>query len=41
MTHTPHHTTKANTCYTGGVKFLEQGDTIFIKNLEDNRFLIT
>jgi len=40
MTHTPHHTTKANTCYTGGVKFLEQGDTIFIKNLEENRFSV-
>jgi len=40
MTHTPHPTTKANTCYTGGVKYLEQGDTIFIKNLEDNRFSV-
>jgi len=40
MTHTPHHTTKANTCYTGGVKFLEQGDTIFIRNLEENRFSV-
>ena len=37
MTHTVHQTTKANTCYTGGTKFLEQGDTITIKNLEDNR----
>lgn len=40
MTSTPHPTTKANTCYTGGVKFLEQGDTIFIKNLEENRFSV-
>lgn len=40
MTHTVHQTTKANTCYTGGTKFLEQGDTITIKNLEDNRFSV-
>merc|ERR1719228_137273 len=40
MTHTPHPTTKANTCYTGAVKFLEQGDTIVIKNLEENRFSV-
>jgi len=40
MTHTPHFTTKANTCYTGGVVFLEQGDKLFIRNLETNRFAV-
>jgi len=40
MTHTPHFTTKANTCYTGGVIFLEQGDQVFIRNLEANRFAV-
>ena len=40
MTHTPSPTTKANTCYTGGVRFLEQGDTILIKNTDTNRFAV-
>jgi len=40
MTHTTQPTTKANTCYTGAVKFLERGDTVFIKNLEENRFSV-
>jgi len=40
MTHTPQYTTKANTCYTGGVVFLEQGDTIHIKNLEEKRYSV-
>merc|ERR1719431_796243 len=40
MTHTPQATTKANTCYTGAVKFLEQGDMIHIRNLEENRFSV-
>jgi len=37
MTHTPTATTKANTCYTGGVTFLEHGDQVFVKNLDENR----
>ena len=41
MTHTPSPTTKANTCYTGGVRFLEQGDTILIKNTDTNRLLLS
>jgi hypothetical protein len=28
---------KANTCYTGGVVFLEQGDTLHVQNMEQNR----
>ncbi|XP_023328572.1 protein eiger [Eurytemora carolleeae] len=40
MTHTPQQTTKVNTCYTGGVVFLEQGDTVHIKNLEKNRISV-
>jgi len=37
MTHTPTLTTKANTCYTGGVTFLEHGDRVHVKNLDENR----
>jgi hypothetical protein len=37
MTHTPTMATKANTCFTGGVTFLEQGDQVYIKNLDENR----
>ena len=40
MTHTPSPTTKTNTCYTGGVRFLEQGDKIVIKNTDTNRFAV-
>ena len=40
MTHTPSPTTKANTCYTGGVRFLEQGDKIVIKNTDNNRYAV-
>ena len=40
MTHTPSPTTKANTCYTGGVRFLEQGDRIVVKNTDNNRFAV-
>ena len=41
MTHTRHKTnTKANTCYTGGVKFLEKGDEIYVRDLEPERFSI-
>jgi len=40
MTHTPTPTTKANSCYTGGVSFLEKGDKVLIKNLEENRFSV-
>jgi len=40
MTHTPIFTNKANTCYTGGVTYLEQGDTVVIQNMEDNRFAV-
>ncbi len=28
---------KANTCFTGGVVFLEQGDTLHVQNMEQNR----
>jgi len=37
MTHKRKFSTKANTCYTGGVTFLEQGDVLFIKDLEKHR----
>merc|ERR1711973_847304 len=40
MTHTPRATTKANTCYTGGVRYLEQGDTLMVKNTDTNRFAV-
>jgi len=40
MTHTPQYTTKANTCYTGGVMFLEKGDAVYVRNLEDNRYSV-
>ena len=40
MTHTPSPTTKTNTCYTGGVRFLEQGDKIVIKNTDTNRYAV-
>jgi len=40
MTHTPRATTKANTCYTGGVRYLEQGDNLMIKNTDTNRFAV-
>merc|ERR1712209_266780 len=40
MTHTPDPTTKANTCYTGGVRFLEQGDKLKVKNTDNNRFAV-
>jgi len=37
MTQKRKYSTKANTCYTGGVTFLEQGDILFIKDLEKHR----
>merc|ERR1719474_1796219 len=37
MTHKRKFSTKANTCYTGGVVLLESGDTLYIKDLEERR----
>ena len=37
MTHTRHSTTKANTCFTSGVAFLEAEDQILIRDLEPMR----
>jgi len=37
MTHTRHSTTKANTCFTSGVTFLEAEDQILIRDLEPMR----
>lgn len=37
MTHTRHPTTKANTCFTGGVVFLEAQDEIYVRDLEPKR----
>ena len=37
MTHTRHSTTKANTCFTSGVAFLESEDQILIRDLEPMR----
>ena len=30
-------TTKANTCYTGGVRFLQRGDELHVRDLESGR----
>ena len=38
MTHTPGHTTKVNTCYTGGVRFLEAGDKLMVRNIDNDRY---
>ena len=38
MTHTPGHTTKVNTCYTGGVRFLEAGDRVVVRNIDNDRY---
>ena len=38
MTHTPGHTTKVNTCYTGGVRFLEAGDRVMVRNTDNDRY---
>ena len=40
MTHTRHTTTKANTCYTSGLRYLEAGDEIYLKDLESRRFSV-
>jgi hypothetical protein len=41
MTHTPGSTTtKANTCYTAGARFLEEGEEIFVRDLEPERYSI-
>lgn len=37
MTHTRHSTTKANTCFTSGVAFLEAEDQILVRDLEPMR----
>jgi len=38
MTHTGQITvSKANTCYTGGVAYMEAGDTVAVRDLEPNR----
>ena len=37
MTHTGHSVSKANTCYTGGVVFLESDDKISVRDLETGR----
>jgi len=37
MTHKRKYSTKSNTCYTGGIAFLEQGDVLYIKDLEQHR----
>jgi len=37
MTHTRHATTKANTCFTSGVAFLEAEDQILVRDLEPMR----
>merc|ERR1711971_797707 len=40
MTHTPGHTTKVNTCYTGGVRFLEAGDRVMVRNTDNDRYVV-
>ncbi len=40
MTHTAHATTKANTCFTQTVAFLEAGDVIYVRDLEQKRFSV-
>ena len=38
MTHTGQITvSKANTCYTGGVAYMEAGDSVAVRDLEPNR----
>ncbi|CAB4058933.1 unnamed protein product [Lepeophtheirus salmonis] len=40
MTNTPTKSTKTNTCYTGGLVYLDQGDSVFIRDLEPGRFSV-
>lgn len=41
MTHTKARaTTKANTCFTQGVAFLERGEEVFVRDLERNRYSV-
>jgi len=37
MTHTNYAISKANTCYTGGVVYLEEGDRVSVRDLEPGR----
>ena len=30
--------TKVNTCYTGGVRFLEAGDRVMVRNTDNDRY---
>merc|ERR1712110_872665 len=34
------HTTKVNTCYTGGVRFLEAGDRVMVRNTDNDRYVV-
>lgn len=37
MTHTNYAVSKANTCYTGGVVYLEEEDRVSVRDLEPGR----
>lgn len=40
MTHSQQRVTKSNTCFTGGVSYMRNGDTIHLTDLGNHRYTL-